>query len=698
MRGEDPVAAARRVAPYVRATHARDVALHTTDDGIGRFLAPVGEGVLDWPTILRTLLDANPELPVSIEGVVGMRAEMPLWVHDERWYDGVDAAELEQLRRLTAAYESRAAAGEVPGLVALRERLDDEAALDFIVRSAAALRAHAPALSTVPGGRMILRRARRLREPGLVDVQIEAGRVVSVVPADPRPPVSEQGVDLAGRVLLPGLVESHLHLDKAWLGGPVGGAGLTEAIAWTTRRKAQFTVADVAERAGRVAELAVANGTTTVRAHTEVDPGVGLTGVLGVLEAAERLSDRLRVQVAVFPQEGLACRPGTLAIMREALRLPGTVVGGCPYAEATLADARAHVETVLDLAVELGVPADLHLDLADAADDPRFLLAEDVARATAERGLHGRVAIGHVTTLAALPRDERRRVLDRLAATGVTVTVLPATDLHLSGRQDERNVRRGVAPLRDLWAAGVRTALSSNNVRNAFTPTGRADLLDIALLAARVAHVSEQHEFDLLIDAVSTVPAALVDVDEPVGLVPGARADLVVLETRDPDAVLLDQPARHLVGTQRGDCRGRATPQAGAVQRHTRWTEIGHVMASRCSGQADERQMPRGPQAACARRIHGGAHQFARPVRRMTDGRRTPRTIVASTSTAVARPTPMSLMNVIPDVAKQRKTVARMTARVVTIPPVLVSPCTTARSVTPSTSWASLIRDMRNTS
>ncbi|MBT0993709.1 sugar phosphate isomerase/epimerase [Cellulomonas sp. DKR-3] len=145
VRGEDPVAAARRVAPYVRATHARDVALHTTADGIGRFLAPVGEGVLDWPTILRTLLSANPDLPVSIEGVIGMRAEMPLWVHDERWYDGgVDEAELAQVRRLTADYELRAAAGEVPGLVGLRAHLDDEAALDFVLRSAAALRAYAP--------------------------------------------------------------------------------------------------------------------------------------------------------------------------------------------------------------------------------------------------------------------------------------------------------------------------------------------------------------------------------------------------------------------------------------------------------------------------------------------------------------------------------------------------------------------------
>lgn len=149
VRGEDPVRAAHRVAPYVRATHVRDVALLPTDDGIGRFLAPVGEGVLDWPEILAVLLRARPELPVSIEGVLGGRAEMPLWIHQDRWYDGgVDPDELAQVHRLTQAYQQRAAAGTSPDLAALRARLDDTAALDFILRSATALRAVAGALET----------------------------------------------------------------------------------------------------------------------------------------------------------------------------------------------------------------------------------------------------------------------------------------------------------------------------------------------------------------------------------------------------------------------------------------------------------------------------------------------------------------------------------------------------------------------
>ncbi|GMA24125.1 hypothetical protein GCM10025864_18840 [Luteimicrobium album] len=143
VRGEDPVAAARRVAPYVRATHLRDVGLWRTADGIGRFLLPVGEGVLDWDAILAVLLVANPSVPLSVEGVIGTRAEMPLWVDDPRWYAAdpdLDAHELATLRSMTTAYEERAEAGGALALDELRGPVDDDGALSFVVSSVEELR------------------------------------------------------------------------------------------------------------------------------------------------------------------------------------------------------------------------------------------------------------------------------------------------------------------------------------------------------------------------------------------------------------------------------------------------------------------------------------------------------------------------------------------------------------------------------
>jgi len=383
---------------------------------------------------------------------------------------------------------------------------------------------------------------------GAVDVRIADGRVADISAAGTAVhPGAAVVIPLDGRVVAPAFVEPHLHLDKALLGAPPHGGDLGAAIAYTADRKRAFTHGDVQTRAERVLAAALRAGTTAIRAQTEVDPSVGLLSIEVMHDLAERHSSWLDLQIAVFPQEGIRARPGTLELMRRALALPGTVVGGCPYTEADAADARAHVDTVLDLAAEFGTFADLHLDLADDVRDERFALAAYVARATAERGLEGRVAIGHVTSLAAVAPADRAGILDALAAAGVSVVVLPATDLYLVGRGDAANVRRGIAPVSDLWAHGVRTAVSSNNLRNAFTPTGRADPLDIALLLGRVSFASSREDFVRLHRTVTTDAAAVIGSERMRGLAPGAPADLVVFDSTDPGAVVLDQPTRRLV-------------------------------------------------------------------------------------------------------------------------------------------------------
>lgn len=397
---------------------------------------------------------------------------------------------------------------------------------------------------------LLLRRATVAGRPGLTDIHIERGVVREIRPsaAGGGPPTPGLRVeDLGGRVVIPSFAEPHLHLDKAYLGAVAEGAGLGDAIARTAERKALFTAEDVRERAERVVAAAVSNGTTAIRAQTEVDPGVGLLSVHALAALAERVRDVVRMQLAVFPQEGLLARPGTEELLREALTLPDVAIGGCPYAERTLEDAVAHVETVLDLAVEFGVPADLHLDLADDTSDPRFALAETVAHGVVRRGLQGRVSIGHATTLASVEPDALERILARLAEAEVTVVVLPATDLYLTGRSDRRNVRRGVAPVGALWRAGVPTALSSNNIQNAFTPTGTVDPLDMALLLARVSHLSAPADFDRVLAMTTSAAHRVLDPGTPREVAAGAPADLVVLDTDDPAGVVPAPPARTLV-------------------------------------------------------------------------------------------------------------------------------------------------------
>ncbi|RMI29909.1 amidohydrolase family protein [Nocardia stercoris] len=394
---------------------------------------------------------------------------------------------------------------------------------------------------------LVLRRARIADDMLPVDIAVTGGRITEIGPE--LPDVAPEEIDCAGRVVIPGLVESHVHLDKALLdrerANPDG--TLAGAIAVTAELKREFTVESVRDRARRVLDLAIGNGTTVIRAHPDVDPIVGLRGVDALLELREEYRGRIDLQIVAFPQEGILRAPGTLELLRESLRRGADVAGGCAYNEADVAACRRHVDLVFDVAAEFGVPVDIHADFADDATDPRFAMADYIAAVTERTGMSGRVALGHMTSLAGLDPVRRADTLARLAAAGVAVVSLPATDMHLGGRADTVNVRRGVAPVRELWAAGVTTAYSSNNIRNAFTPYGNADLLDIGLFLAQTGHLSGAADLNRVLAMATTEAARIVGLAPDYGIRPGVPADLVVLSTRRVADVLLDRPDRAYV-------------------------------------------------------------------------------------------------------------------------------------------------------
>ena len=398
---------------------------------------------------------------------------------------------------------------------------------------------------------LVLTRARCAGTPGLSTVSVRAGVIDSVVPwSSGSPEASSVPVlDCAGRAVYPGFIEAHLHLDKALLDQREQNTrgDLAGAIAVTSGLKAGFTTDDVLDRARQVLDKAVTNGTTLIRAHPDVDPIVQLLGFEAMLTLREEYRGLVDLQVVAFPQEGIERAPGTYELLRRCLAEGADVVGGCTYIEQDLAACKRHVATVFDLAEEFGVPVDVHADFRTDGRDPRYALAAHIAQVTVERGMQGRVTLGHATSLGALPERQRDEVLPQLREAGIHIAVLPFTDMHLNGREDTAGVRRGMAPIRALWDAGVGVALSSNNVRNAFTPFGNADLLDVALFTAQTAHLGTPDDLHRLLGAVTHGAAEAVGVGRGYGLSLGDRADLVVLDAPTGPDAMLDRAVRTAV-------------------------------------------------------------------------------------------------------------------------------------------------------
>ncbi len=377
---------------------------------------------------------------------------------------------------------------------------------------------------------LTVRNARIAGWPLPMDIGIRAGRIAAI---ETSLPAATPGLDAGNKLVVPGLVETHVHLDKTCILDrcPASEGSVTEAVRLTAAAKAGFTPQDVYDRGQRTLERAIGWGTTRMRTHVEVDPGIGLRGLEGVQALARDYAWAMDMEICVFPQEGLLNNPGTDALLVAGLRRGARVIGAVPYCDT---DPRGQIDRIFELAREWDVDIDMHLDMGDTTDG---MQTEYVCRKTEAFGWGGRVAVGHVTQMSLLPPGRFDALAATLAGAGVAVTVLPSTDLFLTGRSHSHAVPRGVVAAGRLLAAGVNCSISTNNVLNPFTPYGDANLLRMANLYANVCQVARPAELDVCLDMVTTRAARLMRVAD-YGIGVGAPADLVLLDADTPaDAV-----------------------------------------------------------------------------------------------------------------------------------------------------------------
>jgi cytosine deaminase len=402
---------------------------------------------------------------------------------------------------------------------------------------------------------LIIRNARLLQgdELRVVDIGIRGGTIAAI---EQTLPAEAQELDAGGCLLVPGLIETHIHLDKTCILDRcrIEEGTVAEAVRETAAAKRNFTVEDVYARAKQTLQRCIAHGTMRMRTHVELDPGIGMIGFEAISELARDYAWAIDVELCVFPQEGLTNNPGTEELLIEGLRRGARTIGAVPYFDT---DPRRQIDRIFAIARDFDAEIDMHLDLADTTDG---MQVEYVCRKTEEFGWGGRVAVGHVTQMSLLPPERFGAIAARLASAGVAVTILPSTDLHLMGRSHDHAVPRGVVPAEPLRKAGVTCSISTNNVLNPFTPYGDGSLIRMANLYANVCQVSRPAELAGCLDMITGAAARLMRLDD-YGIKVGGPADLVCLDASSPTEAIatLAQP---LWGTKRGRLSfTRARPQ-----------------------------------------------------------------------------------------------------------------------------------------
>jgi cytosine/creatinine deaminase len=367
---------------------------------------------------------------------------------------------------------------------------------------------------------LVLRNA-RVDDGQLQDIALESRKIVAI--SDKLGDSGREERDLEGRVVLPGFVEAHCHIDKTLTIDRVGNAAgtLLEAIHNWIAFKPQLTREDYLARGRRALLMALRMGTTNLRTHVDVDAN-GLLALESVLELKQEFAGRVDMQVVALGGPSLS--DAEFAAMQHALEMGADIVGGCP---AIRSDPKAEVMRALELAEQFGRLVDLHVD---ENENPESLALEMLAEETISRGLEGRVTAGHCCSLAFVDDRTAARVIEKVARARINIVTLPACNLVLQGRE-MNPAPRGLTRVKQLLEAGVNVVTGTDNVQDPFQPLGNYDLLAASNLTALAAHMTGQTQILETLEMTTTRAARVLGLEHH-GVRVGCIADLVVIDAQ----------------------------------------------------------------------------------------------------------------------------------------------------------------------
>jgi cytosine/creatinine deaminase len=386
---------------------------------------------------------------------------------------------------------------------------------------------------------------RNARQPGgsPVDIGITAGKIVALqagLSAD------AQEYDAEGHLACAGLIETHIHLDKTRIIDrcPPEDGRNANAVPRVAAVKHTFTREDVYRRASITLENCISHGTTRMRTHVELDAGVEMRSFDALENLRRDYAWAIDIELCVFPQEGLTNNKRSDELLVQALKRGARVIGAAPNYDP---DKSGQIHRIFDLAREYDADIDMHLDSGNSPADMDIHL---VCELTRKYGLGGRVAVGHGCKYSTLPPADLRALATEIADAGVAVTVLPATDLYMMGRDQHHSVRRGVADASMLVENSVNCSISSNNILNPFTPMGDGNLIRIANLQANVCQIGEAHRLRECFAMLTDRSARLMNLKD-YGIAVGNPADIVVFDATTPEEVIAEVRAP-LIAFKRG--------------------------------------------------------------------------------------------------------------------------------------------------
>ena len=346
------------------------------------------------------------------------------------------------------------------------------------------------------------------------------------------------------QLVLPRLVDPHVHLDKAfsWGDHPNLSGTYDGALAANLEEHQTRSEAVVLARGEEALQRACRHGLRAMRSHIDsLGPGADPSW-RALLQLRERWQGRLDLQlVALVPLAHWQTPAGER--LAEQVAASGGLLGGVLTPPCRGAAVRRQLKALLTLADRFGCAVDLHIDEADRAPAAGL---KQLLQVQEQLHCRQRITCSHASSLALLAEAPLRRFAERMAAAGLQVVALPLTNGWLLGRvPDATPVQRPLAPIRQLQRAGVRVAVGGDNVADPWFPGGDFDPLALMAASLPLAQLAPWQRLGLA--PFTTAAAETLQLSWNGVLREGAPADLVSLQAGSWSDALRRPPERRIL-------------------------------------------------------------------------------------------------------------------------------------------------------
>lgn len=367
----------------------------------------------------------------------------------------------------------------------------------------------------------------------VMDIAVKNGKIVEI-----KKNIEEDAfkiIDARERLVTPGLIDAHTHLEKALTIEGTESCTLEEAIQTFEKRCEKISEEDIRYRASKVLNMAIKNGTTAIRTHILVDQYIKLMGIKVLSELKEEYKDLIDIQiVAMAPVEGNIIDERNIKLLDEASKYNIDLYGGSPSLSA---NPKEQIDAIFKLAKKNNLGLDFH---SDESDQPIISTLEYLAEKTIVENMQGKVTAGHCVALAYIPKEIAEPIIKKVKKAEINIVTLPSCNVYLMGRNDKQPISRGVTRVKDFLESGVNITFASDNIQDPFRPFGNANMLEESLFTSQVLQMGTISQLKTIFK-MATYNAAKVLGLESYGIAKGCYADLIVFDAKSVDEAIVTQ-------------------------------------------------------------------------------------------------------------------------------------------------------------